>query len=64
MPQTVEYPIAASCLALELGMPIDSYMTGCHDGKGNKLLYLSRNTSEPDLKAFAQLWEERKNARK
>ena len=64
MSRKLEYPVAATCLAMELGMPIDEYMSGCIDKNGNTLLFLRDSTSDADLKAFDELWEERKNARK
>ena len=49
-------PIKALPLALALGMRLDSYMTGCHDEKGNKLFYLHRTTAKQDIIAFNEMY--------
>ena len=50
------FPAHAISLALKLGMVTDSYMFGCTDKAGNKLMYLHRNTSVADIEAFAEMY--------
>ena len=51
-----EFPAHAISLALALGMVTDSYMFGCTDDAGNKLMYLHHNTSTADIEAFAEMY--------
>ena len=50
------FPARAISLAIALGMVTDSYMFGCTDSAGNKLMYLHRNTSIEDIEAFAEMY--------